>query len=182
MGKKSHFQFHVGAKVVSVEGGKGPMAPEYLESVDVAIHPASESRQNADKSSFNRDQVAEIGLSFLEVAHRLQPTDTYNRSQVVSADPLGKKMILPLSEASQEDLKQFLSSVGGELVRKRVASFELLRRRMHILHRMQFLLERVDDDAASQLDLLLTIMENAGSLPMRLGLAAMPDDVPGTTH
>lgn len=81
--------------------------------------------------------------------------------------------------AFDEKEREFLSDLKNEevkAIRKNVqTSYENLRRRVHILQRCQFVLERISDDSASQLDMMLTVLEQYGALPVRVEPGVVPN-------
>lgn len=162
-----HFHFNIGNLSISVEDGSGYGAPVMFDSVTLCARSRNEKGaigKRVGVSFFlHRSEVAAIGLGFLDVARKMAPETTWARSEAVysSAQP---RRIIPLTLAEGRDIEAIIKELGVDLVRSPAVSFEKLRKRMPILQKMQYLLERVDDETAAKLDMVLSVVEDDGDL------------------
>lgn len=170
---KLHFRFNIGDdKAVCVEGGTGYGSPELHDSVTLSIRAVNNKNKLGarDAVSFyaKRSEMAAIGLAFLDVARGMAPETMWARSEQVVSGKTQQKRIMPLTMVEEGGIQKMLDELGPELVRSPAVQFDKLRARMPTLQRMQFLLERANDDLAQQLDLLLLLAEMNDVLPFRV--------------
>lgn len=166
-----HFKFNVGDKVVCVEGGGGYGEPIALDTVTISVRAQKENGKVGARDAVthfaHRAELAAIGMSFLDLARRMAPETMWARGETIAGQ--GKERhIFPLSATERRETEKYLNEVGPTIIRDVAATFNKLRKRMPILQRMQFLLERVDDQTAAQLDVLLAMVEHTGTLPFKL--------------
>lgn len=189
--EKQHFKFHVGDLAVCVEGGGGYGASEGLyDTVGVCVRKVTDKKVGAREAVthfVHRGEIAAIGLSFLDVARQMAPETAWARSETVFQGRSQQRPVIPMSMQERETIDAFVNETGINLLRDPVASFDKLRRRIHTLQKAQFLLERVDDGTAQQLDLFLTLVEQTGSLPFQIGVGIAPNQsedgsAKNTTH
>jgi hypothetical protein len=170
---KIHFKFFVGTKAVCVENGSGHADPYLHDSVTISIRATNEKgkvgARDAVKFSVKRSEIAAIGLSFLDVAHLMTPETMWARSQRIWSSQAQQRPVALLTEKNAEQYEQYRLRVP-ELLAREAHTIEKLHSRMHILQRAQFLLESVDDNTAAQLDMVLTLMEKFGPLPIEIGI------------
>lgn len=175
-----HFKFNIGSLAVSVEGGGGYGAPRMNDYVAMSVRMLNENGRPGKRESVNhyvkRQEIAAIGMAFLDVARKMAPETTWARSETVASYRTQQRAVIPLTAAEKDGIDKFLAECGEHILRDPAASFDKLRKRIATLQRVQFLLERLDDNGAEQLDILTTIMEHTGALPMKLGLAVVPLD------
>lgn len=178
--EKLHFRFNIGdGKAVCVEGGTGYGSPELHDGVTLTIRSVNDKNKLGAREAVSfyarRTEIAAIGFAFLDVARTMAPETMWARSEMVVAGQTQQKRIMPLTMHEEGGVQKMLEELGSDLVRSPAVMFDKLRTRMPTLQRMQFLLERVDDDLAQQLELLLCAVEASGRLPFALSLVAVPD-------
>ncbi len=115
----------------------------------------------------HRAEIGAIGFAFLDLARRMAPETMWARSDTVASRSKAPA-IFPLTVSEHRAHGKYLDEVGPTVVRDVAVTFDKLRKRMPILQRMQHTLERVDDDTAAQLDMLLTMLEHTGTLPFQM--------------
>jgi len=171
--EKLHFKFKVGPFALCVEGGSGIGAPAMPDTVDLTIRAIDDTGKLCKRESVEhtipRSQIAAIGLAFLDVATNMAAETTWARSGVIEAK--GQlPAVITLTEVEHTDIDRFVRQGGDSLVKMPAANLDRLRQRIHTLQRAQHLLEQVDDETAKQVDLLLTILETTGALPIQFGV------------
>lgn len=185
---KVHFRFNVGDnKAVCVEGGTGYGSPDLHDSVTLSIRTVSDKNKLGAREAVSfyakRTEMAAIGLAFLDVAQKMAPETMWARSEMVASHSCQQKRVMPLTMREEGGIQKMFDELGPDFVRSPAVTFDNVRARMPILQRTQYLLERVNDDVAHQLGLLLMV-ETTGQLPFRLDVIATPnglgDEFPDT--
>jgi hypothetical protein len=190
---KQHFKFNIGDRVITLEDGGGYGAPIAFDHVTMCVRRLAENGKPGAREAVHfgvrRTEIAAIGMSFLNVAANMAPETIWARSEIVASAGAQQRPVVPLSLEEGQNLTDYLAQIDPKLVRDPLISFDKLRKRMPTLQRAQFLLERVDDDVAQQIDILLALVEQTGALPVRFELVPipaeglMPDAAPhGRTH
>jgi hypothetical protein len=171
---KLHFRFNIGNdKAVCVEGGTGYGSPVLYDGVTISIRASKDNKLGARETVTHyarRNEIAAIGLAFLDVAHQMAPESTWARSETVASTHYQQRPIIPLTKQENNEIDNTLKSLGQDVTRIPRQAFTRVRERVHILQRMQYILERADDDLAHQLDLLLVCAETTGKLPFKVGV------------
>jgi len=177
MSNKMHFKFSIGGSLaVCVEDGSGYGAPTLFDTVGLSIRTIGEKgklgKREAVTHFVHRHEIASIGMAFLDVAKQMTPETIWGRSETVYSSAQ-QHQVLPLSVQERNGREDYITKMGPALLSDPASSFEKLRKRMPTLQRMQYLLERVDDTQAQQLEMLLTIMEHVGTLPFSIAVGAV---------
>ncbi|MBX5664478.1 hypothetical protein [Pseudomonas aeruginosa] len=177
-------KFNLGKHILCVEAGHGYAvleddsgAPKMYDGVSFTIRERREKGQPGTmldrQYDVKRSQILALALSMLDIASHMAVEPIWQRSETVGSGRL--RPLWPLTKKERE----FLSDLKNEevkAIRKNVqTSYENLRRRVHILQRCQFVLERISDDSASQLDMMLTVLEQYGALPVRVEPGVVPN-------
>lgn len=180
-------KFNLGKHVLCIEDGHGyavsrsrggSEAPGMFDGVNVTIRERTEKGQPGaivDRQfDVKRSQILALGLGFQDIASRMAVETTWQRSETVFTSgkqrplfPLTKVEHAALCDLSNEDLKGMRDHTAH--------CYDKLRRRVHILQRCQYVLEKISDDSANQLDILLTILEHTGVLPVRVETGVTPN-------
>ncbi|WP_157838854.1 hypothetical protein [Achromobacter sp. DH1f] len=171
------FHFQIGELLVCAEHSQGYAAPDMPSSVALSVRERSPKGKIGARKALSvyvkPNEIAAIGIEFLSLANRMAPETLFARSETVASTGPQQK---PVKHMLQEEAREIADALdqGRLTIDKPLASFEKLRQRIHILQRAQHLLERLDDDAACQLELLLTVMEQYGGLRFAIGVAPEP--------
>lgn len=180
MAEKIHFKFYVGDKAICVEGGSGYGRPQLYDGMTMSIRQAGKGgkvgARDGVKFYVRRNEMAAIGMAFLDVAKKMAPETLWARSETVASHGAQQRRVLPLTVQEDAELLRAFNDKEFDLLPGPAAAFDKLRRRMHILQRMQYLLERVDDTVADQLDLVLALTEQQGALPFGVAVIGIASD------
>lgn len=171
---KLHFRFNIGNdKSVCVEGGSGYGSPHLHDSVTISLRGVTDKGKLASREAVSfyvhREEMLAIGLGFLDVAHNMAPETMWARSEAVASARAQQRTVFPLSVAEKKEFARYREAIP-EMARSVAVCTKKLHSRMHILQRVQHLLERVDDNCAHQIDTLLSVVEHIGVLPISLEL------------
>ncbi|WP_175518596.1 hypothetical protein [Paracidovorax wautersii] len=156
------------------------MAPEMLDAVTLALRRKPEAGEVVGPlvgvgATLGREQVAAIGLAFLELCNRMTASSMYTRSQALQA--AGQQVgVEPLTEGVRAILAgmQRDTSLARNIMVSSAEGLQNLHSRAHILHRAQSFLELASSDMARQLELLLIAME-LGIMPVRIDIVSKSD-------
>lgn len=175
------FKVLLGPYAMCVEGGQGPGGEQMPDTVDLTLREINGRGELAKELCrvpyVHRSQIASVGLSFLDVATHMAAEATWLRSDVVGRP--AQSQVIPLSVAEQGRVGEYLMESRGQPMLAAAVVLERLRKRIPILQSMQQILERVDDDTANQLALLLTLIEQGHSIPPASLLSAEAGDSSG---
>lgn len=174
----------LGAHELCVEDGAGPLAPEMLDAVSLVVRRKPEAGEAVGQlvgtgATLGREQVAAIGLAFLELCNRMTASSMYTRSQVLQA--AGQQAsVEPLTEGVRTILAgmQRDASLARNIMLASAEGLQNLQSRAHILHRAQLFLEQATGDMARQLELVLLAME-MGVMPLRMDIVPKPETAIG---
>lgn len=172
---KLHFRFNIGNdKSVCVEGGGGYGSPTLHDTVTLSLRSVTQKGKLGGREAVSffarREELLAIGMGFLDVAHHMTPETMWARSEIVASVRAQQRDVYPLTVSEKKDFVRYRQEIP-EIVRNVAVCTKKLHRRMHILQRAQYLLERVDDACAHQLDTLLSLIEQIGALPIGIELA-----------
>ncbi|SDA85326.1 hypothetical protein SAMN03159475_0110 [Pseudomonas sp. NFPP33] len=187
-------KFNLGKHVLCVEDGhgyavghsrSGSDAPGMFDGVNVTIRERTDKGQPGaivDRQfDVKRSQILALALGLQDIASSMAVETTWHRSETVYSNgkqrplfPLTKTEHAALCDLNNDELKGMRNNTAG--------AYDKLRRRVHILQRCQYVLERISDDSANQLDMLLTVLEHAGALPVRIetGISTNFEVMPGS--
>jgi hypothetical protein len=195
MAKSStELKFNLGKHVLCVEDGHGYAvsgasdgsdASAMYDGVNLSIRERTSKGQPGaiiDRQlDVKRSEVLALGLGLMDVASRMAVETTWHRSETVYA-PGKQRKLIPLTEIERAALSDLNKEKLKALRNDMAHSYDKLRSRVHILQRCQFVLEKIGDDSANQLDILLTILEHTGVLPVRVetGITANVDVMPSS--
>ncbi len=178
-------KFNLGKHVVCVEAGRGYAVLEensesskMYDSVSLTIRERREKGQPGaivDRQfDVKRSQMLALGLSIMDIASHMAVEPIWQRSETVG---LGRHLrpLWPLTKNEREFLSDLNNQEVKDICKNVRNSYDNLRRRIHVLQRCQFVLERISDDSANQLDMMLTVLEQYGVLPVRVEPGVVPN-------
>jgi len=180
-------KFNVGKHVLCIEDGHGYAvsgtsdgsdASAMYDGINLSIRERTAKGQPGAifdrQSDVKRSEILALGLGLMDVASRMAVETTWHRSETVYSH--GKQRhLVPLTEIERAALCDLNQEKLKALRNDMAHSYDKLRSRVHILQRCQFVLEKISDDSANQLDILLTILEHSGVLPVRVETGITPN-------
>ncbi len=180
-------KFNLGKHVLCVEDGHGYAvsgAPDgsdasaMYDGVNLSIRERTGKGQPGSivdrQFDVKRSEILALGLGLMDVASRMAIETTWHRSETVYSHGKQRKLV-PLTEIERAALSDLNTEKLKSMRNDMAHSYDKLRSRVHILQRCQFVLEKISDDSANQLDILLTILEHAGVLPVRVETGITPN-------